>query len=194
MGIELFGERDYAEVEISDIAARAGVSRGLLYRYFTDKADLFAAVVRSELDGMAQTTRRSTAENRPADPFERLRVGLDSYFDYICDRPHWYRALYRGAGGLTPEVRALVEQAYRGQIEQTLDKAGIESPDAAQRVAVRCWIAFLAAAGLALLDGTVESRDELRDRCAAALLAAVDPVRWSEAYRDGTVARPALPR
>lgn len=179
MGFELFGERDYAEVEISDIAAQAGVSRGLLYRYFTDKADLFAAVVRSELDGMAQATRRSTAANRPADPFERIRVGLDAYFDYICARPHWYRALYRGAGGLTPEVRALVEHAYLGQVEQIVDKLGIESPDAVQRVAVRCWIAFLATAGLALLDGTVESRDELRDTCAAALFAAVEPAPQS---------------
>lgn len=175
VGIELFSERAYPEVEISDIAGRAGVSRGLLYRYFTDKADLFAAVVRSELDGMAQATRRP-ADGDSADPQARVRAGLDTYFDYICARPHWYRALYRGAGGVAPEIRTLVERSYQGQAEQILEMLGIGSPDAEQRMAVRCWIAFLAAAGLALVDGTVESRDALRDRCAAVLFAAVDPV------------------
>ena len=173
VGVELFGERDYAEVEISHIAARAGVSRGLLYRYFPDKAGLYAAVVRSQLDGMAELTY--TAGAAAGSLPERVRAGLDAYFDYIVARPNWYRALYRGATGLDSQVRAIVEQAYQRQTEQILEQLGLDSPDAEQLVAVRCWIAFLATAGLSLLDGAVDSRASLRERCADALLAAVRP-------------------
>ena len=45
--MELFIEHGFAATRLEDVAARAGVSKGTLYVYFTDKEDLFKAVVRS---------------------------------------------------------------------------------------------------------------------------------------------------
>lgn len=42
----LFVERGFAATKLDDIAARAGVSKGTLYLYFTSKEDLFKAVIR----------------------------------------------------------------------------------------------------------------------------------------------------
>ncbi|UPG69143.1 helix-turn-helix domain-containing protein [Gordonia hongkongensis] len=42
-GERLFGEAPYDEVRIDDVAAEAGVSRALMYRYFPDKRSLFVA-------------------------------------------------------------------------------------------------------------------------------------------------------
>jgi AcrR family transcriptional regulator len=44
--LELFVERGFAATRLDDVAARAGVSKGTLYLYFTGKDDLFKAVVR----------------------------------------------------------------------------------------------------------------------------------------------------
>jgi AcrR family transcriptional regulator len=38
--LALFGERGYAVASVDDIAARAGLTKGALYYYFTDKADI----------------------------------------------------------------------------------------------------------------------------------------------------------
>ena len=38
--LALFGERGYAVTSVDDIAARAGLTKGALYYYFTDKADI----------------------------------------------------------------------------------------------------------------------------------------------------------
>jgi len=38
--LELFGERGYAATSVDDIAARAGLTKGALYYYFADKADI----------------------------------------------------------------------------------------------------------------------------------------------------------
>jgi len=47
--LELFVERGYAGTRLEDVAARAGVSKGTLYLYFANKAELFKAVVREGL-------------------------------------------------------------------------------------------------------------------------------------------------
>ncbi len=44
--IDLFVERGYAATRLDDVAARAGVSKGTLYLYFSSKEDLFKAVIR----------------------------------------------------------------------------------------------------------------------------------------------------
>ncbi len=49
---ELFTERGY-EVPLEEIAARAGLGRGTLYRNFRDRADLAVAVLEKRLDEIA---------------------------------------------------------------------------------------------------------------------------------------------
>jgi AcrR family transcriptional regulator len=45
--LEAFAENGYAATRVTDVAERAGVSKGLLYLYFRTKEDLFKAVIRS---------------------------------------------------------------------------------------------------------------------------------------------------
>lgn len=47
--LDLFVDKGFAATRLSDVAARAGVSKGTLYLYFTNKEDLFKAVVRENL-------------------------------------------------------------------------------------------------------------------------------------------------
>jgi AcrR family transcriptional regulator len=47
--LESFIERGYAATRLEDVAVRAGVSKGTLYLYFSNKEELFKAVVREGL-------------------------------------------------------------------------------------------------------------------------------------------------
>ncbi|RJG04584.1 TetR/AcrR family transcriptional regulator [Noviherbaspirillum sedimenti] len=47
--LDLFVERGFAATRLDDVAARAGVSKGTLYLYFTNKEELFKAVVRENM-------------------------------------------------------------------------------------------------------------------------------------------------
>jgi AcrR family transcriptional regulator len=47
--LELFTRYGYAATRLADVAARAGVSKGTLYLYFPNKAELFKALVRRAL-------------------------------------------------------------------------------------------------------------------------------------------------
>lgn len=46
-GLAEFAERGFARARLEDVARRADVSKGTIYRYFADKEALFLAVVRS---------------------------------------------------------------------------------------------------------------------------------------------------
>src|SRR5512135_1920279 len=68
---------------VPSIAAEAGVSVGLIYRYFPSKEELF-------LDLCLSGTPAELAELADAiapidDPLERLTVAIDSYFDAMLD-------------------------------------------------------------------------------------------------------------
>ena len=47
--LDFFVERGYAATRLEDVAAQAGVSKGTLYLYFTNKEELFKAVVRENV-------------------------------------------------------------------------------------------------------------------------------------------------
>jgi AcrR family transcriptional regulator len=66
---------------VPSIAAEAGVSVGLIYRYFPSKEELFLELCLSgEPDELQDLARRIAPVD---DPVERLTVAIDSYFDAL---------------------------------------------------------------------------------------------------------------
>ena len=47
--LDVFAEKGFAAAKLDEIARRAGVSKGTIYLYFSDKAELFRAVVRDSI-------------------------------------------------------------------------------------------------------------------------------------------------
>src|SRR4051794_2922845 len=47
LGIELFSRQTYEDMSIDDLAAEAGISKGLLYHYFRSKRDFYVETVRA---------------------------------------------------------------------------------------------------------------------------------------------------
>lgn len=60
--IDLFVERGFAATRLEDVARRAGVSKGTLYLYYTNKEDLFKAVVRQSILPTIDDAETSVAE------------------------------------------------------------------------------------------------------------------------------------
>jgi AcrR family transcriptional regulator len=75
------------------VAAEAGVTKPVLYRHFTDKADLFVAL------GQRATAllfdRLIPVLNAEEAPVPRIRRSLDAYFSTIEENPNLYRLLIR---------------------------------------------------------------------------------------------------
>ncbi|MBL8393970.1 MAG: TetR/AcrR family transcriptional regulator [Candidatus Accumulibacter sp.] len=75
--LALFGDKGFAATRLDDVAARAGVSKGTLYLYFSSKEALFKAVIE---DGMvaalaAAEERLSTYQGPAVDLLRELLLG-----------------------------------------------------------------------------------------------------------------------
>lgn len=86
----LFVEKGFAATRLDDIAARAGVSKGTLYLYFSSKEELFKAVVRS---GIVSALEEAEA---------RLATHTGSSGDFLDFVAHawWDRILSTPAGAI----------------------------------------------------------------------------------------------
>lgn len=81
------------DVAMEDIAAEAGVSKPILYRYFQDKGDLYMAV--SEHATQFMRTALLTGLDTDGDPRELLTLVIDTYLTFIQDEPELYRFVVR---------------------------------------------------------------------------------------------------
>lgn len=62
--LDLFVEKGFAATRLDDVAARAGVSKGTLYLYFSSKEELFKAVIRSGIIPLIERGERQLEEHR----------------------------------------------------------------------------------------------------------------------------------
>jgi AcrR family transcriptional regulator len=180
LGLDLFGARSYDEVSIDELAAAAGISKGLLYHYFPTKKDFYVATVREA----AQQLVDRTSQPREGEPIERLRAGLDAYLDYVVAHQQPYVALLRSGVGVDAEVARIVDATRAALSTRLLEGTPIDAKDPLVRLAVRGWIGFVEAATLDWLDGKRRvARGKLRDLLAQTLLRTLEGVATAPAPR-----------
>jgi AcrR family transcriptional regulator len=112
---KLYAQAPYPEVPIARIARAAGASPSLVFHYFGSKAGLYAVVVHSAIQALADAQRAALAQLEPgAGVRDRLRSSLLVYLDHIATHPATWAAPLRGreepAEAL--EVRRRARAAY----------------------------------------------------------------------------------
>jgi AcrR family transcriptional regulator len=167
IGSELFSERAYEEVWIDEIAAAAGVSKGLLYHYFPSKRDFVSAIARAEIARIHELTDPDPA----LPPEEQLRASVDALLAYLERNPAGFIAFHRGAFGADPELRAIDEEGHARQVERIVSAiTGGEAAPELLRLAIRGWTGFVEATILNWLEGGRQvARKQVRDLLVNAL-------------------------
>ncbi|MFJ5682981.1 TetR/AcrR family transcriptional regulator [Streptomyces sp. NPDC093099] len=162
----LFAHRAPEEVSLDDVAVAAGVSRPLVYRYFSGgKQQLYEEALRSAADEL----ERCFTEPPVGPPTERLGRVLDRYLAFVDQHDTGFSALLRGGSVCeTSRTSAIVDEVRRAAAEQILlhlgTGDGTAAPGARLRMLVRTWIAAVESASLIWLDEEKRpAADELRD-------------------------------
>ena len=121
VGRTLFAEKGFEVVSVEEIAAKAGVSKPVVYEHFGGKEGLYAVLVDREMnDLLASMTDALTAGSARA-LLEQAGMAL---FDYIDINPDGFRILVRDSpvsqssgsfAGLIVDVAAQVEHLLASQ-------------------------------------------------------------------------------
>jgi AcrR family transcriptional regulator len=90
----LFGAHRFHEVRMEDIAAEAEVGKGTIYRYFSDKEDLFVALL--ERSSRQLEARLEAEKARGGNARVRLHAYLKAVIEFFDERPHLFDLIQRG--------------------------------------------------------------------------------------------------
>ena len=80
--LKTFAASGYVAARIPDIAGAAGISQGLLYRYFPSKEELFNELIGSAFARMNEATR--TLELLPLPPAKKICLALRKLLEGIA--------------------------------------------------------------------------------------------------------------
>jgi len=94
VGREVFAEHGYGATSVEEIAARAKVSKPILYDHFGGKEGLYAVVVDRELEYIVNRMSEAVTSGSPR---ARLEQATLAYLTYVQERPLGFAVLLRDA-------------------------------------------------------------------------------------------------
>lgn len=160
LGTRMLRERALEDISIGEIAKQAGISRALLFHYFSSKQDFHLAIV---ANANAELLAR-TAPDRSLTLGAMLRDAVHRYVYYVSENRTSYLAMLRRPAG--SELMALVDATRAALAARILAELPLppEDPDRPRlALAVRGWIAFVEEVTLSWLAAETIPRDQLID-------------------------------
>jgi AcrR family transcriptional regulator len=146
---EVFFEESFERANLDEVARRAGIAKGTIYRYFDTKAELYVAVLSVNADHFVARMRQTIDPALPAD--EQVRRTGHFYFRHYRQNPEYFRIFWalenRGLIGAVEEslVRAVTDvwqrclQILADQIERGV-REGLFRPCDPWEIANIFWI------------------------------------------------------
>ena len=139
LGLKMLSTRPLDKVAIDDIAAEAGISRGLLFHYFPTKRDYHVAVARAAAQDLLDRTDMLVGTTLG----QRLRANVEAFVDHLTENRDAYVAFIRGSAGGDPDLLAVYEDTRTAFTDRVLVGLGLTHRDEPRlRPAVRGWVAF----------------------------------------------------
>jgi AcrR family transcriptional regulator len=123
------------EFSVDDVARSAGVSKTVIYRYFSDKEELIDAVLQRISDAILLPRLLGELAIERPDDRARLHVMIAAFVQLIEDEPELYRFAYAQAGragraDLVANTERQIAEALGALIAQRLEAAGRSSSPA----------------------------------------------------------------
>ncbi|MDT4939050.1 MAG: hypothetical protein QOG80_2721 [Pseudonocardiales bacterium] len=171
LGVEMLGTRTLDELSVEDIAQQAGISRGLLFHYFSSKQEFHLEVARAA----AQELIRRTEPDGTKSPIDALHGSLHAFIDYVEENPDNYKSLVRGAASGDDEMRAIFDttrDTLAQRVVTVVAEMGLQMTPGAE-LAVHGWVAFVEECVIRWIDSQPFGRDVLEDLLAKSLPAVV---------------------
>ena len=130
------------DAPVREIAERAGVGLGTVYRHFPQRSDLIVAVFQTQVDACADA---ASVIARKYEPGEALARWMQRYVDFIATKRGLAAALHSGDPAysalpgyfdkrLRPALRTLLDAAVRAKVV----RPAIEADDLLRAVATLC--------------------------------------------------------
>jgi len=178
LGVAFLVDRPLGELTIEELAARADVSRGLVFHYFGSLQGLHLAVATRAGDALLEAS--APVDDLP--PRERLHDTLTRIVGFVRAYRGTFSSLVRGVASGDPVVRRVVDavrEANAERLRSVFVEDGAADSDLL-RVTLRAWVSFAEEVLIELALDSDRDADEIvafLERTAAGVVAAVEAPR-----------------
>jgi AcrR family transcriptional regulator len=171
LGVEMLATRTLDALSVEDIAQKAGISRGLLFHYFSSKQEFHTEVARAAAAELLERTAPDTS----LPPLDALRGALSAFIGYVEENPDNYKSLVRGAASGDAVMRAIFDETRATMAGRIIGMLGDQGLDLGPRaeLAVHGWVAFAEECVIRSIDGGVKDSAGLLELLSKALPAVV---------------------
>ncbi len=119
--LSLVAERGYAGCSVVEVAARAGVGTGTVYRYFPNKGELFAEVFRTACSKEVAAFTAAAAVQDPECECLRITAAIETFTRRALHAPRLaYALLAEPVDTLVDAERLAFREAYRDLLATVL--------------------------------------------------------------------------
>ena len=130
--LELFAHRGYASTSISQIAREAGISKGLMYNYFSSKEDLLRAIILDAVETGEKLVEGSLHES--PEPHTQIQGIVESVFRAVKENGHYWKlltslAFQPGAFEGLEEIMNLKREANLAMGKALFSRLGADEPE-----------------------------------------------------------------
>ena len=112
--LEVFSSRGFHGATVDEVAERAGLGKGTVYRHFSSKRELFSELIRAKVAELEEAV--TGAIDPRADVLETIETYLRIYFGFFDRNRNLYKVLIQEQSDFGAEVKAL----YIGNILRKL--------------------------------------------------------------------------
>ncbi len=113
----MFGLHGYHAATVPMIVTEAASSVGSFYMHFRNKEDIFAAVLETLGERIAEVL--AEVRTRQTDPLKRIGEGVEALFLFLAQNPEEARILIVESSGLSPRLEQVRRAILQHQAEQT---------------------------------------------------------------------------
>jgi AcrR family transcriptional regulator len=166
VGAVMFSEQPFDDVSMEAVAAGADVSRALVYHYFANKKELFAAIWKRAHDDLLQ----AATFDDTAPLVEQVRHALTAHFAFYERHAPLVFLANRSDIALDPVVRAPIAADLDTMRQRLLDAAGLTGHARVVAAAgLLGWLSLVREVAIEWLERHDLSRHEAIELCLAAL-------------------------
>lgn len=118
----LFAKYGYKKTSIDEIVSAAGISKGLFYHYYTNKAELYVSLYDTYADILSRRVREDV-NREEQDFFERLKQISHIRIDFIQQYPDLWGFLYSAYYEEHPDVAPWIKEKNERLLESSCDNS-----------------------------------------------------------------------
>ncbi len=135
IGLAKIVEKPIQDLSLDDIAAEAGISRGLLFHYFPTKTDFYLACIAAA----GRRILRNTAPDESHPGQEQVQETTRLMVEQIERRRDFYLTLVHGHGVADPRVSEVMESVRQVSTDRVVRALGVAEH---QHAVVHAWWAY----------------------------------------------------